>query len=144
MFSKVGSGGIFRAIRARAHAELHVRVNLVAPWAMKTPMTAPILKQMAKFGIEEGKGITFVEYDMLTQAVVRIFGSANAVVSEGAVDVGDNVEGGYGVGTLPCVDEIEEGGGALSLRLMKRPKWNGSTTLGTCESNHFRVTRIMA
>lgn len=70
--SKFGSRGIFRAIRARAQQELDVRVNLVAPWAMKTPMTAPILAQMEAFGIQEGRGITFVEYDALTQAVARL------------------------------------------------------------------------
>lgn len=70
--SDFGSRGIFRAIRARARQELNVRVNPVAPWAMKTPMTAPILVQMEAFGIEEGKGITFVDYDVLTQAVTRL------------------------------------------------------------------------
>ena len=70
--SKFGSRGIFRAIRARAQQELNVRVNLVAPWAMKTAMTAPILAQMEAFGIQEGKGITFVEYDVLTGAVARL------------------------------------------------------------------------
>ena len=70
--SKFGSRGMFRAIRARAKQELNVRVNLVAPWAMKTPMTAPILAQMEQFGIQEGKGITFVQYDILTQAVARL------------------------------------------------------------------------
>ena len=70
--SKFGSRGIFRAIRARAQQELDVRVNLVAPWAMKTPMTAPIMAQMEAYGIQEGKGITFVEYNVLTQAVARL------------------------------------------------------------------------
>ena len=70
--SKFGSRGVFRAIRARANSELHVRVNLMAPWAMKTPMTAPILEKMAEYGIQEGKGITFVEHEVLTRAVATV------------------------------------------------------------------------
>lgn len=70
--SKFGNRGVFRAIRGRAQQELNVRVNLTAPWAMKTPMTEPILAKMEEYGIKEGQGITFVEYDILTQAVARL------------------------------------------------------------------------
>ncbi|KAF2099148.1 hypothetical protein NA57DRAFT_56769 [Rhizodiscina lignyota] len=102
--SKFGSRGVFRAIRARAQQELNVRVNLIAPWAMKAPMTAPILAKLSEYGIEEGKGISFVEHDVLTQAVAKIAvdesisgsGRAFAVVPEGAIDIDDDLAGGYG------------------------------------------------
>ena len=70
--SKFGSRGLFRALRTRAKDELNIRVNLVAPWAIKTPMTAPLIEQLANYGIEEGKGITFVKSEILTNAVAMI------------------------------------------------------------------------
>jgi 5'-hydroxyaverantin dehydrogenase len=100
--SKFGFRGLFRAIRARAKEQLNVRCNLIAPWAFKTSMTAPILEKMKEYGIEEGKGITFVEQPKLTMAAARIASDENisgrtfAVVPEGAFDIGDDIEGGYG------------------------------------------------
>lgn len=70
--SKFGSRGLFRAIRGRARDGLNVRVNLIAPWAIKTPMTAPFLPILKDSGIEEGRGITFAAEDDLTQALMRI------------------------------------------------------------------------
>ncbi|KAJ8099541.1 hypothetical protein POJ06DRAFT_253869, partial [Lipomyces tetrasporus] len=67
--SKFGVRGLFRAIRARAKDDLNVRCNLIAPWAMKTPMLAPILDKMKEYGIEESKGITFAKPETLTSAV---------------------------------------------------------------------------
>jgi len=65
-------------------------------------MAAPIMEKMKEYGIEEGKGMTFVEPSKLTMAVARIAtdesisGRAFAVVPEGAFDIGDDIEGGYG------------------------------------------------
>ena len=100
--SKFGTRGLFRALRRRALPELNVRVNLVAPWAVKTPMTEPILKAMEDFGIQEGKGITFAKKETCAEAVGRIavdetlHGRAFAIMPEGAFDIKDDVEGGYG------------------------------------------------
>ena len=124
--SKFGSRGLFRAIRAQAHQQLNVRVNAIAPWAMKTPMIEAALERIADFGILPGKGTTIVEHDVLTQAVARIAvdesisgtsmprrlipfhqmnkllrltlwaGRAFAIVPEGAIDIGDDIDGGYG------------------------------------------------
>lgn len=70
--SKFGARGLFRAIRGRARDEPNVRCNLIAPWAMKTPMVAPILDKMMEHGIEEGKGITFAKPETLTTAIAKI------------------------------------------------------------------------
>ncbi|KIX96572.1 uncharacterized protein Z520_07838 [Fonsecaea multimorphosa CBS 102226] len=100
--SKFGTRGLFRALRRRARDELGVRVNLVAPWAVKTPMTAPILKAMESMGIQDGKGITFAKKETCAQAVGRIaldetvHGRAYAIMPEGAFDIKDDIEGGYG------------------------------------------------
>lgn len=70
--SKFGTRGLFRALRAKAYSQFGVRVNALAPWAMKTPMTEGGLEAMAQMGIVPGKGITLVEHDVLTQALVTI------------------------------------------------------------------------
>ncbi|KAJ8099535.1 hypothetical protein POJ06DRAFT_253848 [Lipomyces tetrasporus] len=119
--SKFGVRGLFRAIRARAKDDLNVRCNLIAPWAMKTPMLAPILDKMKEYGIEEGKGITFAKPETLTSAVARIAidesisGRAFAIVPEGAFDIGDDVQGGYGGAELQRLMRLrKEAGDFLS------------------------------
>ncbi|KIW25290.1 uncharacterized protein PV07_08482 [Cladophialophora immunda] len=100
--SKFGTRGLFRALRRRIRDEMGVRVNLVAPWAIKTPMTAPILEALQGMGIEDGKGITFASKETCAQAVGRIaldetlHGRAFAIMPEGAFDIKDDIEGGYG------------------------------------------------
>ncbi|RDW68738.1 uncharacterized protein DSM5745_08498 [Aspergillus mulundensis] len=100
--SKFGSRGLFRAIRAQASSQLNVRVNAICPWAMRTPMIEGALQRMADFGILPGKGITMVPHEVLTGALGRMLvdqeiqGRAFAIVPEGAVDIGDDIEGAYG------------------------------------------------
>lgn len=55
---KFGVRGLFRSIRSKAK-EMGVRSNLLAPWYIKTPMTADLRKYLQPQGIEKGKGITF-------------------------------------------------------------------------------------
>ena len=102
--SKFGTRGLFRALRRRTISDFTpgIRVNLIAPWAVKTPMTAPVLKLMEGMGIQEGKGITFAKSETCAQAVARctvdesLHGKAFAVMPEGAFDIKDDIEGGYG------------------------------------------------
>jgi len=102
--SKFGTRGLFRALRRRAANEFtpSVRINLIAPWAVKTPMSAPVLKLMEGMGIQEGKGITFATTKACAEAVGRcavdetIHGRAFAIMPEGAFDIKDDIEGGYG------------------------------------------------
>lgn len=70
--SKFGSRGLFRALRAKAYDQFNVRVNAIAPWAMRTPMTEAAFEGMAQVGIVPGKGITVVEHDVLSQALATI------------------------------------------------------------------------
>jgi len=72
--SKFGMRGLWRSIRARAGAEMGVRCNLIAPWAIKTPMTAPIIEVTDKMGIKEGEGITFAKEETVVEAVTRCIG----------------------------------------------------------------------
>lgn len=102
--SKYGLRGLFRSLRRRLNTDFDpkVRVNLIAPWAVKTPMTDPLLKVMESMGIQDGKGITFAKKDTCAQAVGRcavdesLHGRAFAVMPEGAFDIKDDIDGGYG------------------------------------------------
>lgn len=71
--SKFGCRGLFRSFRARASAELGVRCNLIAPWLIKTPLTAPIVKGLKQYGIQEGHGITFADPQVLVDAAMKCF-----------------------------------------------------------------------
>lgn len=103
--SKSGLRGLLHAVRADAHTKMGIRINAVAPWAMRTPMTAPILSHLSTLGIEAseqpGSGITLVPHAILTDAVGRLvvdealWGRSVAILPEGAVDLGDDLEGGY-------------------------------------------------
>lgn len=101
--SKFALRGLVRALRGSASSQLGVRVNALCPWAMRTPMTEPILQHLASVGINagEGKGITLVEHEVLTKAAARIvldasvWGRCVAIMPEGAVDLEDDFEGGY-------------------------------------------------
>ncbi|KAL4935184.1 hypothetical protein BDV06DRAFT_229061 [Aspergillus oleicola] len=100
--SKYGSRGLFRGIRAQCHSQFNIRVNAICPWAMKTPMIEGALQRMADFGILPSKGLSLVPHDVITSAVGRVVGDegiqgrAIAIVPEGAVDLGDDIEGAYG------------------------------------------------
>ena len=70
-------------------------------------MTAPVLGMLKSMGIEahtgtgKGSGITLVEHDVIVQAVTRvavdesICGRAIAIMPEGAIDLGDDLQGRY-------------------------------------------------
>ncbi|KAL5044326.1 hypothetical protein BDW71DRAFT_101056 [Aspergillus fruticulosus] len=77
---------------------------------MRTSVIEGTLQRMADFGILPGKGITIVPHEVLTDALGRIVDDegcirsiqfcracrAIAIVPEGTVDIGDDIEGAYG------------------------------------------------
>ncbi|KAK4085211.1 uncharacterized protein Triagg1_201 [Trichoderma aggressivum f. europaeum] len=97
--TKYGIRGLFRSIRLRSYNELNVRCNLVAPWVIRTPLTAPLQGFLDKSGIPQGKGLTFATVDAAVEAVGRcavdekVVGRSIAVVPEGNFDLGDDEEG---------------------------------------------------
>jgi 5'-hydroxyaverantin dehydrogenase len=91
--SKFGMRGLWRGIRARAASEMGVRCNLIAPWAIKTPMTAPILQVMDQMGIKEGAGITFASEETVVDATMRCIGDKDVSSKYCKEDV-------FGVGNL--------------------------------------------
>ncbi|KAL4875692.1 hypothetical protein BJY04DRAFT_201388 [Aspergillus karnatakaensis] len=117
--SKFGSRGLFRAIREKAHTRMNVRVNLIAPWTMKTPMIEADLLKLAEYGIVEGRGITLVPHSVLSEALGRIvvdegiYGRAFAIVPEGAVDLGDDLQGAYGGPALAEILALRKAAGDM-------------------------------
>lgn len=101
--SKFGLRGLFRSLRRDADTKFHIRINALCPWAMRTPMTEPILAQLAAMGIEadHGNGITLVTHEVLTQAAAwtvvdrAVCGRAIAIMPEGSTDLGDDLDGVY-------------------------------------------------
>lgn len=75
--SKFGARGLWRSIRAKAETEMGIRCNLIAPWAIKTPMTEPILAMLDQLGIKEGEGITFASEETVVQAVMKCIGDTS-------------------------------------------------------------------
>ena len=55
---KFGVRGLFRSVRSKAK-EMGVRCNLLAPWYIKTAMTAPILEFLKARGLENSGGLTW-------------------------------------------------------------------------------------
>ncbi|OCT48237.1 5'-hydroxyaverantin dehydrogenase [Cladophialophora carrionii] len=101
--SKFGTRGLFRALRRRTNADFSpgVRVNLIAPWAIRTPMTEPLLKVMEE-SAGPVQGITFAKKETCAEAVgtcvvdESIHGRAFAIMPEGVFDIKDDITGGYG------------------------------------------------
>lgn len=75
--SRFGVRSLFRAIRACAAADLGVRCSLIAPWAIKTSMLAPILGILDQAGTKEGAGITSASEDTVVQAAMRCIADEN-------------------------------------------------------------------
>lgn len=67
---KFGVRGLFRSVRSKAK-ETGVRCNLLAPWYIKTPMTAAISDMLEAQGIEDGKGVTFAPIEFVVEAAGR-------------------------------------------------------------------------
>ncbi|KAF2465690.1 NAD(P)-binding protein [Lindgomyces ingoldianus] len=92
--SKFGVRGIFHSIRAHGfEQDLQVRINLVAPWYVKTPMTTDLTATANIFGFAPMEGVV--------DAVLRLAGNeeiasrAVAIFPEGNFDVGDDIWGDF-------------------------------------------------
>ena len=116
--SKYATRGIFRSIRTRA-ISLGIRVNMICPWFIDTPMTAIFPSLFKERGIEPGKNFTYASIDNVVDAAgvfavdESISGRSYAIMPEGYVDLEDNEE--------------EAGGGSVAMQLLKKRKDAGDT-----------------
>jgi 5'-hydroxyaverantin dehydrogenase len=67
---KFGVRSLFRSIRSKAK-ETGVRCNLLAPWYIKTPMTARLSEALQAQGIKDGSGVTFGRIEDVVEAAGR-------------------------------------------------------------------------
>jgi 5'-hydroxyaverantin dehydrogenase len=67
---KFGVRGLFKSVSGKAK-ETGVRCNLLAPWYVKTPMTAALRDRLEAQGIEDGKGMTFAPIEFVVEAAGR-------------------------------------------------------------------------
>ena len=114
--SKYATRGIFRSIRSRA-PELGIRVNMICPWFIQTPMTAIFPGIFKERGIEPGKNFSWASIDSVVDAASvfavdeKVSGRSHAIMPEGYVDLDDNEE--------------EGGGGTVFTELMKKRMVSG-------------------
>ena len=76
--SKAGVRSLFRSVRARVHelgsgeaSGTKIRVNLIAPWIVETPLSRPVLDQAKEMGITDGKGITLASAQTVADCAVN-------------------------------------------------------------------------
>ncbi|KAF2742832.1 NAD(P)-binding protein [Sporormia fimetaria CBS 119925] len=96
--SKFGVRGILYGLRDRA-LEAGIRVNLVAPWYIETPMTtetddAALLAGTKLYGFAPMEGV--VDAVVRMSADEGVAGRSAVVMPQGVWDIGDTVHEGYG------------------------------------------------
>jgi 5'-hydroxyaverantin dehydrogenase len=96
--SKFGVRGLFYAIRDQARAA-DIRVNLIAPWYIKTAMTTveeddPLGGHLSMFGFAPMEEV--VETVLRLSADEGVTGRSALIVPEGKYDIGDNIWDGFG------------------------------------------------
>ncbi|KIW47732.1 uncharacterized protein PV06_00397 [Exophiala oligosperma] len=98
--AKFGVRGIFRGLR-HTTSSMNVRVNLVAPFWIDTPLVHTKLVEMASLGITPGSGFSFASVNDCVNVATTfatdatISGRAYAVVPEGFVDIDDEESSGW-------------------------------------------------
>jgi 5'-hydroxyaverantin dehydrogenase len=106
--SKWGVRGLFRSLlNDQTSATCPVRVNLIAPYFVATPLTAHHVPLLLKMGVK------FAELEDVRDAALRlicdksIHGRAVGIWEGGPVDLGDDLGGGYGSQVLRSKFEEE-------------------------------------
>jgi 5'-hydroxyaverantin dehydrogenase len=114
--SAVGVRGIFRGLR-HTTAPLNVRVNLMAPFWVNTPLVQPKMKEMAAAGIAPGKGLTWCDIDDVVSVATKCAtdpntsGRAFVIAPEGYSDLNDDEAGGWAGDALREQYKIRRAGG---------------------------------
>ncbi|KAF2811245.1 NAD(P)-binding protein [Mytilinidion resinicola] len=93
--SKYAARGLFRVIRPLLSAK-GIRVNLIAPWIIETPLVTDLVKLFAAIGAPPGEVKQVVEAAMLFADDKTINGRAIATGPKRNLDLGDDVAGGDG------------------------------------------------
>jgi 5'-hydroxyaverantin dehydrogenase len=112
--AKFGVRGLWRSLRGGVSGlspQHNIRVNLIAPWFVKTPMTSAIASKIDELGYEWATVEGVVDGVVRCAADAGIKGRAIAILPGGNVDLGDDTEGGEGGEALKKVMEFARGKG---------------------------------
>jgi NAD(P)-dependent dehydrogenase (short-subunit alcohol dehydrogenase family) len=119
--SKWGVRGLFRSLLDdRKAASCPVRINLLAPYFVATPLTAHLLPELLKMGIK------MTDLKDVTDAALRlvsdksIHGRAIGIWQGGPVDLGDDMGGAFGSHVIH--DGVESGALTQTLTQVSRPR----------------------
>jgi len=117
--SKYAARGLFRSIRP-IFAEHGIRVNLIAPWIMETPLVSDLVKLFAAVGAQPGEPEQVVNAALRFADDKTINGRAVAAGPKRVLDLCDDVEGGDGGSVMRGYHETElPGWDKLSAALVK-------------------------
>ncbi|EXJ96400.1 hypothetical protein A1O1_01526 [Capronia coronata CBS 617.96] len=117
--SKFGVRGLFRTLRYTTPS-LNIRLNMLAPTFVRTPLVTPALPVLKAAGMGPGHGLDFVDVETVVDAAVkfavddRLHGRAWAVVAgkngvgDLTVDLQDDEHGSWGGEALEHVMQREE------------------------------------
>jgi len=104
--SKFAVRGLFRSIRP-LFADRGIRVNLIAPWIMETPLVVEWLKLFDAVGAPQGDSKQVVTAAMKFADDKTVNGRAFAIGPKRILDLGDDVEGGDGGSVMHGFYETE-------------------------------------
>ncbi|OAL48138.1 NAD(P)-binding protein [Pyrenochaeta sp. DS3sAY3a] len=136
--SKFGVRGLFYGFRERAaQFSPPVRVNLIAPWFIDTPMTRdPDFLKSPSGGLLQILG--FAPMERVVDAIIRLGADQNAhgravgIFPASIEDIGDDLEGEFGGRVLPKhMSKIAEKIAKAMAETGTQPGQEGSTHLGS-------------
>ncbi|KAF2802698.1 NAD(P)-binding protein [Mytilinidion resinicola] len=104
--SKYAVRGLFRSIRP-LFADRGIRVNLIAPWIMETPLVVEWLKLFDAVGAPQGDSRQVVTAALRFADDKTVNGRAFAIGPKRILDLGDDIEGGDGGAVMHGFYETE-------------------------------------
>jgi 5'-hydroxyaverantin dehydrogenase len=119
--SKWGVRGLFRSLLDdRKAASCPVRINLLAPYFVSTPLTAHLLPGLLKMGIKMADMCDVTDAALRLISDRSIHGRAVGIWQGGPVDLGDDLGGAFGSQALR--EGIESGALIQALTQVSKPR----------------------
>jgi len=117
--SKHGARGLFRTFRP-IFADRGLRINLLAPWILETPMTTEWLKMFTAAGAPWGNKDDFFKIALRLADDSSVNGRAFAIGPKRVLDLGDDLEGEFAGKAMADFYKVElPGWDAMAARMEK-------------------------